>query len=376
LQIKKRPEDFVVEEVISVTHNKDDCLVFTLEKKNWDTIGAVKAIARALKVSQKRLGYAGLKDKRAVTRQKVSVTGVGAEALTQVTIPGITITDIEQGDCIHLGGHTGNMFDILVRDVELPENIHQRIKRGFPNYFGEQRFGKIRPITHEVGKALIQNDLEKAALIFLAKPFLKDPNYKIRKALWETKDFQTAKKEFPLSLKYERAMLNSIHKGYKKAFEALPVRLNMLFIHAYQAYLFNKIIKKRIQEVPIHVVEPKDVVVSQFKGKTVMTVAGPHNMDMITKNKLCAAAPIIGYKTQVWGRMKYITEDVLHKEEIKKGDFTIKAFPRLSSRGTYRQILGKASHVVYDLEKEGVKIRFFLPKGQYATVFLNNLFNE
>lgn len=366
----------MVKEVITITHKKDDCLVFTLKKRNRDTIGAIKLIARALKISQKRLGYAGLKDKRAVTWQKVSVSKVIVHTLHDVSIPGITISDIEKGDRIHLGDHTGNTFDILVRDANLPENFDQRIKTGFPNYFGHQRFGKIRPITHKVGKALIQGDLEKAALIFLAKPFPEDSCYQMRKMLWETKDFQTAKKEFPLFLKYERAMLNVIDKGYKKAFEALPVRLNMLFIHAYQAYLFNEIVKRRIKKVPANVVEPGDVVISQFRGKTVITVAGPHNMTMITKKGLCAAAPLIGYKTRARGRMKEITDHLLQEEGIKKTDFKIKVFPHLSSRGTYRQILGKASDVKYAVENEGIRIHFFLPKGHYATVFLKNLFNE
>ena len=55
-------------------------------------------------------------------------------------------------------------------------------------------------------------------------------------------------------------------------------------------------------------------------------------------------------------------------------DFLIKEFPSLSSRGTYREILGKAADIEYAYEEEGVRIKFYLPKGQYATVFLEELF--
>lgn len=376
MRIKECPEDFKVEEMSTVHHTKDNCLVFTLEKVNWDTIGVIKVLARKLGISQKRLGYAGLKDRRAVTTQKVSVSGVTKEQLKKVSIPGVKVYDIEQGDKIRLGDHQGNRFDILVRDAVLNEERAQLVTRGFPNYFGVQRFGKVRPITHEVGRELIKNNLEKAALLFLAKPFPEEIYYKVRKELWETENFNRAKREYPLSLKYERAMLDKIHLGYKEAFKALPLRLNTLFVHAYQAYLFNEILKRRCKEVPVTEVEPGDIVVNWIEGRKVFTIAGKHNMDRIVKEGLSAAAPIVGYKINIQGRMKEITEAVLKEEKIRKEDFHIKEFPALSNRGTYREILGKASDFSYKIEKEGIRLKFFLSKGQYATVLLEELFRN
>ncbi len=376
MKIKVIPEDFVVEEVLTVKHTRNDCWVCTLEKVNWDTIGVIKVLARKLGISQKRVGYAGLKDRKAVTRQKISVYKVDKEQLETVKIPRVTITDIEKGDWIQLGDHTGNRFDILVREVMMPVTYKEQIDHGFPNYFGQQRFGDVRPITHKVGKALIKGDLEKAALIFLAQPYPDEKYYSVRKHLWDTHDFERARKEYPLSLKYERAMLENIRSGYKEAFKALPLRLNTLFIHAYQAHLFNTIVNQRCKTVPATVVEPGDIVINWINGKKVFTVAGLHNMDNIAKEGLCAAAPIVGYKTVVKGRMKTITESVLKKERVTKEDFRIKEFPHLSSRGTYREILGKASDFSYSVVKEGVRLQFFLPKGQYATVFLEELFKS
>lgn len=375
MRIKERPEDFVVEEVLTVTHTKNDCFVFTLEKVNWETIAVVKAMARKVGVSQKRFGYAGLKDRRAVTRQKVSVSGVEKEQLIQLVLPRVNIFNIEKGDCIRLGDHRGNKFDILVKDVTLDPERMERIKKGFPNYFGKQRFGDVRPITHEVGREIVRGNFDEAAFIFVAKPFPEERYYAIRKALWKTQDFERAKKEYPRTLRYERAMLENIRLGGKEAFKALPLRLNTLFIHAYQAHLFNKIVERRCDVVPVTEVEPGDVIISWIEGKKVLSIAGTHNMDKIRKEGLCAAAPIIGYKTQVRGRMKDITESVLEEEGITKEDFRIKEFPSLSSRGTYREILGKASELSYKIEEGGVRLRFFLPKGQYATVFLEELFS-
>lgn len=378
MKIKEKAEDFVVQEVLSLTHKKNDCLVFTLEKENWDTIGVIKVMARELKISQKRLGYAGLKDKRAVTRQKISVFGVTKEQLEDVSlkVPRIRIYDIEEGDRIRLGDHLGNTFDILVRDAHLTFEVSEKVKNGFPNYFGVQRFGEVRPITHEVGRELVKGNFENAALLFLAKPFEKDRHYAIRKALWDAHDFKEAKMVYPPSLMYERAMLDRIHLGFKEAFKALPLRLNTLFIHAYQAHLFNQIVERRCKKVPVTEVEPKDVVIASVEGRKVFTLAGKHNLDKIKKEGLCAAAPILGYRTQVRGRMKEITESVLEEEGIKKEDFRVKEFPSLSSRGTYREILARASDFSCAEEEGGVRLKFFLRKGQYATVFLEELFRR
>ncbi|KYK28742.1 MAG: hypothetical protein AYK19_05455 [Theionarchaea archaeon DG-70-1] len=375
MKIKEKAEDFVVEEVFTVKHSKNDCVVFTLEKMNWETIGIIKVMARKVGGSQKRFGYAGLKDRRAVTRQKVSVYGVGEEQLEQLALPRVNIFDIEKGDCIRLGDHVGNKFDVLVKDAHLDPERAERVNCGFPNYFGKQRFGEVRPITHEVGKEMVKGNFDEAAFIFVAKPFPEEKYYEVRKELWETQDFERAKKEYPRTLLYERAMLDRIHLGGREAFKVLPLRLNTLFIHAYQAFLFNRIVERRFREVPVYEVEPGDVVISWIEGRKVVTVAGPHNMDKIKEEGLCAAAPIIGYKTQVKGRIKDITEFVLEEEGIKKEDFQIKEFPSLSSRGTYREILGKASEFSYSILKEGIRLKFFLPKGQYATVFLEELFD-
>lgn len=374
-KIKERPEDFVVEELLSVSHTRDDHVVFTLEKTNWDTIAAIKAVARALGISQKRLGYAGLKDRRALTRQKVSVRDIERAQVERVNLPRLRILDIERGDRIRLGDHRGNRFEVLVRNAAVTPQDMEKIEKGFPNYFGVQRFGEVRPITHLVGRELIRQNFDEAVLIFLAKPFPRDPHYEVRRRLWETRDFKKAKKEYPMSLKYERAMLDQIHKGSIEAMKALPLRLATLFIHAYQASIFNEIVKRRCEVLPLREVEEGDIIISYLNNRRVFTLAGAHNMDRIQRDGLCAAAPIVGYKTQVRGRMKSLTDSVLEEEGITREDFKLNQLKVLSSRGTYREIVATPSTLSYENVKEGVWLRFSLPRGQYATVLLDYLFS-
>jgi tRNA pseudouridine13 synthase len=283
--------------------------------------------------------------------------------------------DIERGDRIHLGDHRGNRFHILVRNATLTPQRVEKIQQGIPNYFGVQRFGEIRPITHLVGRELIKGNVDRAVLIYLAQPFPGDPHYEVRKQLWDTGDFEKAKKMYPLSLRYERAMLDHIHRGSIEALKALPLRLTTLFIHAYQAYLFNEIVRRRCAHVPLHVVEEGDVILSYLNNTQVVTLAGPHNMEKIKEEGLCTAAPIVGYRTQVRGRMKSILDAILEEEGIVREDFALNRLPMLSSRGTYRKIMMRPAEFSFEHTEGGVYVRFSLSRGQYATVVLEHLFS-
>ncbi|MFQ6089524.1 MAG: tRNA pseudouridine(13) synthase TruD [Candidatus Methanofastidiosia archaeon] len=380
--LKRYPEDFIVDEVINPKHVKNDCLVFTLKKTNWNTFYALKAIARQLGVSGRRFGYAGLKDKRGITTQKVSISGILKKKLEEVSLTGVEISEVERGDKINLGDHLGNRFSIKVRDIiRTHEEMDVRLeemKNGFSNYFGSQRFGEIRPISSEVGREIVKGDFERAGMIFLAKPFKVERFYEVRKNLWETHDFETAFKEFPKSLGFERRMLYVLNRGgdFTEAFKALPLRLTMLFVHAFQGEIFNKILERRKREVPLHTPEIGDMIsTSKFQRKAYV-FCNKKNIEKIRKKSFPIVAPIVGYKTICKGRMRDILDEILLKEGVSRGDFYIPSLPKLSSRGTYRELLGTFSDFSYELEKDSIKMNIFLSKGEYATVFLEEFFQE
>ena len=79
MKIKENPEDFVVKEISNVKLDKGDYSIFRLKKKNYTTERAVQTIANALKIDRKRIGYAGNKDKVAVTEQNISIKHANKE---------------------------------------------------------------------------------------------------------------------------------------------------------------------------------------------------------------------------------------------------------------------------------------------------------
>ena len=150
-----------------------------------------------------------------------------------------------------IGMLRGNKFTIVIRNMEgNEEDIRKKIDefalqlgQGVPNYFGEQRFGGYREITHVVGKLLLQNRTEEAIMEYLCKESegeldsLRDA----RKRLRETRDFAAALKEFPDSAHFEIAMLNhlvNLPTDFAGAFQRLP---------AQTWYLFTRVPEPRVQ---------------------------------------------------------------------------------------------------------------------------------
>ena len=154
---------------------------------------------------------------------------------------------------IRLGNLVGNKFIIKISDIkgkiEDIENLVDELKEGFPNYFGIQRFGAVRPITHLVGEKIVRGDYEGAVWDYLSEGDSNISGFEARKHLKETKDFKLALKEYPHNLLFERQMIGHLTRkkdDYIGALKQLPESLSKMFVHAYQSAMFNRIIDLRI----------------------------------------------------------------------------------------------------------------------------------
>ncbi|MEM2145841.1 MAG: tRNA pseudouridine(13) synthase TruD, partial [Candidatus Jordarchaeaceae archaeon] len=281
--LRKRWEDFVVEEItpqgeilsalgsraqtinsnnVYEIEGEGEYTLFTLERHStYDTFEALNKLAHSLGVGVKRLSYAGVKDKRAVTTQRVSAWRVDPEKLKNLNIKGLYIRDIRKDkNPVELGDLWGNHFTVTVREISLEKlGVEERVKQtcreieelgGVPNFFGYQRFGIQRPISHLVGIKLLKEQFREAAMLFLAKayPLEGKDAQEARNYLSEKGDFAEALEKFPKRLKWERLMLKhlSVHPNdFVGAFRRLPRDLLKMFIHSVQSYLFNRILSMR-----------------------------------------------------------------------------------------------------------------------------------
>jgi tRNA pseudouridine13 synthase len=360
-------------------------------------------MAKRLGISKRRIRTAGIKDKRAVTAQHISLENIRLEALTRVQLTGVKVYPLRySSNMVFPHMSFGNSFRLTIRNLSHSTSVlHARISRileklqdlgGVPNYFGHQRFGTVRPITHLVGKALAQDNLSQAASVFLANPspYEHPQSRAARQQLQATGDFQEALDHFPRRLVYERLMLQHLAKHpneYVGAFKKLPHQLCRLFLHAYQSYLFNRFLSQRLtQAIPINEPQIGDYVVKTDRhGLTTRSyvVVTSENLNVlrsaVEKSKMYVALPLIGYKqAPSQGVQGEIERNILDSEGMTQGNFHVSSMPQLGAPGRVRAALTP----IINLEinpcatdelndgKRKLRLCFTLHRGCYATVVL------
>src|SRR5688572_17141820 len=127
-EIKSRPEDFVVEEVpLYAPSGEGTHIYFQIEKHQLTTMQAIQQIARALGRAPRDIGYAGLKDAEAITRQMFSIEHIDPDKVTKLDLPRIRVLEVSKHrNKLKLGHLCGNKFFIRLRNVDLGRIIEAR----------------------------------------------------------------------------------------------------------------------------------------------------------------------------------------------------------------------------------------------------------
>ena len=399
-KLRKASEDFEVEEIVSIpgrSHwiwmqdsSNGKHQIAKIKAKNWDTHVLVKALSRKLHIGQKSIGFAGTKDKRAITTQYFSLK-TSVEKLSTIDLENIKL-DFQHSSIkpIRLGNLVGNKFKIKVTNSKCSEdhinNILSELRGFFPNYFGVQRFGAVRPITHIVGEKIVQGDYEGAVLDYLT---LSSPNFgghEGREYLLKTKDFTGSLEKFPPHMLFERQLLGHLSRNkedYTGAILQLPESLSKMLVHGYQSLIFNKVLDMRIRE-------GMDACLPQI-GDCIMPADGyggpdqrvtievtERNQSKLSKRcregKAWIAGLLPGAKsTFSKGRQGELEKHVMNEFRVKFEDFVIDDIPELSSYGMYRPLFQKYNDINVDFDSEDPVFTFWLHKGTYATSFLREI---
>ena len=394
-RIKAQPEDFVViEEPLPSIFEGRKHAVFLLKKRNWDTMAAIKEIAKRAGMRHHDIGFAGTKDRHAVTYQYISVPANAEGKVQGVQIRDIELRFVSYGRFIKLGHLLGNRFKIIVRDVDekalerTKEIIHElREKGGFPNYFGYQRFGEKRVTNHLVGKLLLQGDFEGAARLFLGAHGGGMEGDEARRHFWETGDVDKALEEFPNFLRYERTLLHRYKEtgSWKRAFLSLPLPIMRIFIHAYQSYLFNIYLSRRIEEgLPLNEALVGDIVVQvkggiPYRDRTYRVTET--NVDFVNekirRSQAMVSGPLFGFAMRrAKGLPGRLEGEILEEEGLSLEVF--KKLPKpMAEPGGRRELLIRPLGLTYGyVPGTGMCFRFFLPKGVYATSVLREIMKD
>ena len=364
-KIKQNENDFSVKEVLSEKaidsfDNDEGHAVYLLKKSGIDTNHALADIEKRYGLVLKSLG---LKDANAKTEQYVyaykkinSLEEYNGKKYSAQRV-GFVKKPISKKDML------GNYFEIRVSNLNdaLPsfsgnENIL--------NFFGYQRFGSKRPITHLVGKSIIKGDYEEAIeyLLSFSSKYDSEKNNEIRKLISERNSESEIIELLPYSMDIERNLLRQLSNDNdsKNAIRSIPLTLRRFYIQAYQSFLFNKTLSLAYEfEEQLFAPENDDVCFDKN------FVLGKFENDSSQK----LAIPLVGHSYYKKSRFDYYIKKVLEEELLTPKDFFIKDFQELSIDGGFRN--ASINYLNFQIHENLIK--FQLSRGSYATIVLREI---
>lgn len=422
--IKERLDDFCVEEIPAYAFEGVGTHCYLkVEKRGFSTMAAADILAKVLGRRNMDIGYAGLKDKQAVTTQWFSVEHLDSDRARELqnggALPvGMRVVEFSRHKNKIKRGHlAGNRFTIRIRNPEwtrvggetMLNSARERAeaivgvlqKSGAPNFFGPQRFG-MRRDNHLLGLALLAGNAKEFVDRFLGDP---DPSVDHGPVLRARQHFAKGELDkamdlWPGHLRDERRALAALIKGKgnpRRAVFAVNIELKKLLVSALQSFLFNKVLERRLPK--LGVILPGDFCAKHENGASF--AIGPNPEDAAKEqpradsHEISATGPLFGHRmANTESVVKVMEEGVLKEAGITPEQFDppartdspaaaeggAEAAPRPGAPlppGGRRPLRFFAADLVLSTESDDrgphLKLGFILPPGSYATVLLGEI---
>lgn len=392
--LKARPEDFIVEEIpLYEPSGQGDHLYLFIQKVNLATMHVVRLLADHFGVHRDDVGFAGLKDKLAVTTQLFSIPLLGRspESFGTLEHAGLSVLWIDRhANKIKRGHLQGNRFVIKVRNVSHAAVVHAHkslamlVANGAPNRVGAQRFGVLGN-NHLIGLALLKRDWVRALDLLLGPgPGVPDAHAEARQ-MYTRREFREAMLAMPGSLHTERRVLAALSEGAspEKAIGAIERMAHGFYIAATQSAVFNAVLDRRLDAGTLAALVEGDVA---MKHDSLVTF--PVDAAALADQGERALAPRLARREisptgPMWGPdmpRAAGAVDGVEVEELERFGLSVDELARLGRREV-RAMLGARRPlrvpVLYpdieggmDEHGEYVKCRFELPRGAFATTVM------
>jgi tRNA pseudouridine13 synthase len=378
--LRAEPADFLVEEIpLYPACGEGEHLYLTVEKCGITTFDLLRQLARALHCPERELGYAGLKDARAITRQTVSVPQRRPADVAGLELPGIRILAARcHRNKLRLGHLAGNRFririhrpgaDALPRAGEILAILQQH---GVPNRFGDQRYGATEN-SHRIGRAILHDDFGAAAREIVGDPaVIRHPDWQAAAEAFLTGDLDEALTRLPRHCHPERQLLEALRAGQtpRAAVLALPRKLLRLYLSAYQSSLFDRLLNVRLHALAQ--LWPGDIACKHVNGACFAVLDPAVEQPRAEAFEISPTAPLFGCKVPLAsGQAGHLERRLLEEERL-----TLEAFRRpggLSMDGERRPLRVPLTEVVTASDGDDLLIAFRLPKGSFATAVLHEV---
>jgi tRNA pseudouridine13 synthase len=383
--IKVRPEDFFVQELpLYEPSGEGEHVYCEIQKVGIPTFAAIDRMAEALNVPPREIGYAGMKDAQAISRQIFSIRGTTESAVMELKLPGITVLwAARHGNKLRLGHLGGNRFAIKIRNVEPTDVIKVQpiltrlTERGMPNYFGEQRFGR-RGDNDQLGAAFVRGDDAELLRLFLGNPMprIDDSNSHMARKAYESGDREYAMKQWPRRCGLERRVLARFIKTNRPAaaVRLIDDRLRRLWVSALQSRVFNAVVSERIGSLSRLL--PGDVAMKLENGACFPVTDPAAEQPRCDAFEISPTGPLIGYRmTLPTGEALAIEEATWSGAGLKPADF--RRTDALKVKGARRalRIRPEQTDLSGGVDEHGgyITVSFTLPPGSFATVLLGEV---
>lgn len=383
--IKQRPEDFFVQEIpIYEPSGVGEHVYCEIQKVGITTFEAIYRLADALGISSREIGYAGLKDAHAISRQLFSIRGTSEAAVMELKLPNLSVQwAARHGNKLRLGHLAGNRFAVKIREVTPTDVVKLRPmiqiieQRGLPNYFGEQRFGR-RNNNDQLGAALIRGDDQGLLKLLLGSPdaAIDDPNTFKARLAFDHGELEASMKLWPRRSGMERRVLARFIKTRRPgaAARAIDEKLRRLWVSALQSRLFNEVLAGRIDSIDR--LRDGDLAWKHENGACFRVEQAAAEQARCDAFEISPTGPLVGYRmTLPEGEALKLEQEAFAAVALVPEDFRKPGKEKM--KGARRPLRVKPADVELagGVDEHGghITVAFTLPAGSFATVLLGEL---
>jgi tRNA pseudouridine13 synthase len=330
--LRQALEDFIVEEIPAYAPSGEgEHTFFAIEKRGVPTMAIVREIAHLLDVQERDIGTAGWKDARAIAQQTLSVLHVPPERIMALELSQAHVLWAKRHTNKLRTGHLrGNRFTIRIRDVHPDAAARSRPiletlkQRGVPNGYGRQRFGNHGD-NADIGLLLLREDYAELR---------------------------------------ERDL-------YRHMPPKLSYRMRRFYISAFQSALFNQYLTARIQQGTMDDVLLGDIAKKENTGGLFHVEDVETDRQRVRDWEISPTGPIYGYK--LWSAKQEagaLEQAILQATGITRARAMFRA---AKMKGTRRPLRYAPMDLYWRIEDKDLILKFFAPKGSYATMLLREL---
>ena len=363
--IRKQKEDFNVSELITEKSSSRICsesgfAVYKLQKNGIDTTHALGEIFKKHGIRLKSLG---LKDASAITEQFVFTTYKTDKHFevneSKYNLKKVGFTDKILSKKEMIGNHFRIKIDGASNELSKFNEFDKIL-----NFYGYQRFGSRRPVTHLIGRAMIQKNFVDAVdlLLSFTSEYDRDENTKLRQLMSDPSNYPEAIKIIPKNMDLEKIALKEMieHNDPVRALRALPLPIRRFFVQSYQSYIFNHTLSSSL-DAGEELFSPQSDDVCYNKNSEL----GKFENDPLQR----LSVPFVGYSYYKKTRFHYYIEKILCDEGITHKDFFSNDMQEISNEGGFRNSSVKCD----DYSINDNVVSFSLSRGSFATIVLREI---